>query len=155
MIGRLAIHSHKQRIKAVFERSDGLSEELLADHAKYLCILVSGFIEKSLSEIVLEHARRHSTLSIQRFVEIKTSRFTNAKPKKIIELLGSFDSDWQRMIEAILVDQNRAAFESVINLRNQIAHGALVGITFVQIKEYFKTIVAVIDEIQQICIPDN
>ena len=71
MTGRVAIHSHRQRIEAAFARSTGASgdAELLADHARYLCVLVSGFIEKSLAEIVLEHARRVAAPSVQRFVE--------------------------------------------------------------------------------------
>ena len=80
MPGSLSIHSHQQRIEAVFARSAALdyNPELLADHAKYLCVLVSGFIEKSLSEIVLEHARRVGAPSLQRFVEI--NRICNEKP---------------------------------------------------------------------------
>jgi hypothetical protein len=157
MTGRAAIHSHQQRIEAVFARSVALTQdaELLADHAKYLCVLVSGFIEKSLSEIVLEHARRTGAPSLQRFVEANTSRFTSAKAEKVLQLLAIFDPDWRRQIESTLVDKNKDAFDSVVSLRHQIAHGSSVGITFVRIKDYFESIVDVIELIQQTCIPDK
>lgn len=159
MIGRAAIHSHRQRIEAAFERSEELAlhdqEELLADYAKYLCVLVSGFIEKSLAEIALEHARRVSAPSVQRFVEKNTARFTNANAEKVLQLLGSFDPEWRNSIENILVDQYKDAFDSVVSLRHQIAHGASVGVTYVRIREYFKAISEVIDRIQDLCIPNT
>lgn len=155
MIGRAAIHSHRQRIEAAFARSTAASHdaELLADHAKYLCVLVSGFIEKSLAEIALEHARRVSAPSVQRFVEKNTARFTNANAEKVLQLLGSFDPDWRSNVESVLVDQYKDAFDSVVSLRHQIAHGASVGVTYVRIKDYFEAINEVIDHIQDLCIP--
>lgn len=156
MIGRAAIHSHRQRIEAAFSRSESASHdaELLSDHAKYLCVLVSGFIEKSLTEIALEHARRASGPSVQRFVEKNTTRFTNANAEKVLQLLGSFDPDWRINAERILVDQYKDAFDSVVSLRHQIAHGESVGVTYSRIKNYFEAISEVIDHIQDLCIPN-
>jgi hypothetical protein len=157
MTGRAAIHAHQQRIEAVFARATALANdpELLADHAKYLCVLVSGFIEKSLSEVVLEHARRTGAPSLQRFVEATTARFTNAKSAKVLQFLATFDPDWRRLVEGVLVDEYKDAFDSVVALRHQIAHGSSVGVTFVRIKDYFAAIVDVIETIQQTCIPDR
>ncbi len=157
MTGRASINSHRQRIEAVFARSTSLSQdtELLADHAKYLCVLVSGYVDKALSEIVLEHARRVGAPSLQRYVERNTSRFTNANATKVIQLLGSFDSDWEKAMNSFLVDKYKDALDSVISLRHQIAHGSSVGVTFVRIKEYFESIVEVVDRIQEICIPEK
>ena len=156
MMGRASIHGHRQRIEAAFARSELASHdaELLADHAKYLCVLISGFIEKSLAEIALEHARRAGAPSVQRFVEKNTARFTNANAEKVLQLLGSFDPDWRKNVESVLVDQYKDAFDSVVSLRHQIAHGASVGVTYVRIREYFKAINEVIDYIQDICIPN-
>lgn len=157
MTGRVAIHSHRQRIEAVFARSIALSHdaELLADQARYLCVLVSGFIEKALSEIVLEHARRTGAPSLQRFVEMNTARFTNANSTRVLQLLGSFNPDWRNAVESILVDKYKDSFDSVVSLRHQIAHGSSVGITYVRIKNYFEAIVDVIERIQELCIPDR
>lgn len=157
MTGRAAIHSHQKRIEAVFTRSGTLASdpELSADYAKYLCVLVSGFVEKSLSQIVLEHARRVGALSLQRYVEANTTRFTNANTEKILQLLGSFDPDWRRAFEAILVDQYKDAIDSVVSLRHHVAHGSSVSITYVQVKKYFEAIIEVIGLIQQECIPNR
>jgi len=157
MFGRAAIHSHRQRIEAAFARSNLLSDdaELIADHAKYLCVLVSGYIEKSLAEVALEHARRVGAPSVQRFVEKNTARFTNANSEKVLQFLGSFDPDWRLNVESVLVDRYKDAFDSVVNLRHQIAHGSSVGLTYVRIKEYFEAILEIIDYIQDLCIPNT
>jgi len=157
MRGRAAIYNHSKRIEAAFKRATAVSHdpELLSDYAKYLCILVSGYIEKSLAEIALEHARRTSAPSVQRFVEKNTARFSNANSEKVLQLLGSFDPDWRSTIEDILVDQYKDAFDSVVSLRNQIAHGTSVGVTYVRIKEYFEAIREMVERIQNLCIPSH
>ncbi len=157
MTGRAAIHSHKQRIEAAFVRSATLSHdtELLADYAKYLCVLVSGFVEKAISEIVLEHARRVGAPSLQRYVERNTSRFTNANSTRVLQLLGSFNADWEKQIRSFIVDEYKDALDSIISLRHQIAHGSSVGVTYIRIKEYFNSVKKVIEYIQDICIPEK
>jgi hypothetical protein len=115
MTGRLAVWSHRRRIEAAFRRAVGLDAdaELLADYSKYLCILVAGYIERSLSEIVLEHARRCGAPSLQKFVEHNTKKFTNANTEKLLRLLGSFDSEWRSILKARLTDEQVEAVNSV------------------------------------------
>lgn len=47
----------------------------------------------------------------------------NANSQRLMELLGSFHPDWRRDIEGVLVDNAKAAVDSVVVLRNSIAHG--------------------------------
>ena len=157
MTGRHAITSHQQRIDAAFARAAGLNAEpeLLADFSKYLCILVAGYIEKSFSEIALEHARRCGAPSLQNFVERNTSKFTNANTSKIVQFLGAFDSDWRSKIETYLVDERKDAVDSIYGLRNNIAHGVSVGITFARMKDYYATIKDLILYAQNLCIPEK
>jgi hypothetical protein len=88
MTGKAAVVSDQQRLDAIFARAQGLQSdpELLSDFAKYLCILVSGFLEKSLAELVLEHSRQTGGPTLQRYVESNTKRFTNANAEKIVVL---------------------------------------------------------------------
>jgi hypothetical protein len=157
MNGRAAIDSHRKRIEAVFDRSKKLmdDQELLADQARYLCVLVAGFIEKAMSEVVLEYTRRHGARSLQRYVEKGTSRFTSANSAKVLALLGSFEPSWSDQIGNILVDEYKDAFDSVVTNRHQIAHGISVGLTYARMRDYFRAIVHVIDKIEDLCIPPS
>ncbi len=123
MTGRAEVARLKQRLDATFARVRGASGdlELQSDFSRYLCILVSGYLEKSVSELVLAHASRSRSPSLQRFVDQRTKQFTNAKPQRLKELLNDFDPDWRTSFEAAVVDDVKAAVESVVDLRNKIA----------------------------------
>lgn len=157
MTGRHAIFSHQQRIDAVFSRVGSLAgdAELQSDLAKYLCILVAGYIEKSFAEIVLEHARRCGAASLQNFVERNTSKFTNANATKIAQFLGAFDSVWQSKIELYLRDDMKDAVDSIYGLRNNIAHGVSVGLTYTRMQNYYSKIKDLITYAQDLCIPES
>jgi RiboL-PSP-HEPN len=69
------------------------------------------------------------------------------------EVLGSFDADWQKTIEAFLVDEFKDAVDSVVNLRNKIAHGESVGVTYQTISEYYIRVQRVVDKVADLCVP--
>jgi len=131
MTGRAEVTRLKQRLDATFQRVAGIGSdlELQSDFARYLCVLVSGYLERAVAELVLEYARRSGSPSLQRFVELNTRRFTNANAERLQNLLGSFDPDWRQTLESFLVDELKDAVDSIVNLRNTIAHGGSVGLT--------------------------
>ncbi len=122
MTGRAEVARLKQRLDATFQRvaSIGSDLELQSDFAKYLCVLVSGYLESAVAELVLEHARRSGSPSLQRFVERNTRRFTNANTERLQNLLGSFDPDWRQTLESFLVDELKDAVNSLVDLRNRM-----------------------------------
>ena len=124
-----------------------------ADFAKYLCVLVSGYLEKAVVELVQEHARRCGAPSLQRFVEQKTRHFTNANAQKLQDLLGSFDPDWRKNVEGFLVDELKDAVDSIVALRNTIAHGNSVSVTYHRVSDYYQCVQQVIDKIADLCVP--
>ena len=157
MTGRAEVSRMKQRLDATFERVKGVSydPELQSDFAKYLCVLVSGYIERAMVELVLEHAREKGAPTLLRFVEQRTRTFTNANASRIQELLGSFDPAWrQELEENILVDEWKDAVDSVVSLRNTIAHGGSIGLTFNRIAEYYRRANHVMAQIETLCVPD-
>ena len=157
MNGRAAVWRLKQRLDATFTRAEriGSDPELQSDFARYLCILVSGYLEKAVAELVLEHSRRMSAPSVQRFVELQTRRLTNVNSQRLKDLLGSFDLDWQQDLSAFLVDERKDAIDSIVNLRNSIAHGQSVGVTYLQVVKYYEQIQKVIDHVADLCTPEK
>ena len=116
MTGRGEVARLKSQLDAAFDRAKRLAHladlETQADFARYLCVLVSGYLEKSISELVLEHARQCGGPSMQRFVESNTRRFSNANAQRIKELLGSFNTDWKADLDELLVDEFKDALVS-------------------------------------------
>lgn len=156
MTGRAEVARLRQTLDATFQRLASLpgDPEVLSDFARYLCVLVSGFLEQAVQELILEHARKRASPTVQRYVESRMRGFTNAKAQRLVELLGSFDQDWRRNLEAFLVDQRKDAVDSVIDLRNTISHGRYAGITMSRVGAYYNEVKGVIDHIAAICDPE-
>ena len=53
--------------------------DLQAHWARYLCILVSGFLENSISTIYIEYTKKKATPQIASFVEKELEKFQNPK----------------------------------------------------------------------------
>lgn len=155
MNGRAEVWRLKTRLDATFARAGqvGSNTELQADFARFLCILVSGYMEKAVTALVLEHARRQSAPSIQRFVEYRMTSFTNVNAQRLQQLMGSFDLDWERNLEQFLIDEKKAAIDSIRSLRNAIAHGEHVGITYTRISDYYKEVQKIIERVANLCSP--
>ena len=160
MTGPTEVARLKNQLDATFERARILNQdaELQSDFARYLCVLVSGYIEKVIIELVLEHVRENGKPTLQRFVERKMKRFPNPNPARILELLGDFDPRWQKEIKKFLADETRDvtwneagdAIWSVANQRNKIVHGETVEITYKRISAYYQQVQRVIERVTEL-----
>ena len=145
------VHGLQQRLDASFDRVDGIRDpELMSDFAKYLCVLVSGFLETAVAALVLEHARHRGAPTLQRFVDSKAQRFVNPKMQRLRDFLGSFDPEWRSALEQLPAEQTEAV-DSVVNLRNKIAHGESVGLTYGRMKNYYSEILKVLNVVERLC----
>ena len=77
----------------------------------------------------------------------------NHNPSLIQELLGDFDPDWRLELENILVDERKSAIDSIVDLRNTIAHGNPAGLTYSRICYYYQQAQHVIDQVEKLCVP--
>ncbi len=129
----------KHKIDNIFEITKGVSDdETKAALSKYLCVLVSGYLELNLREIILEYADTKSSPTIQNFIEFSIQGITNLKSGKIVESLNKFNSEWGKQFEAVISDEQKDAINAIVANRNNIAHGKDVGISFVRIKGYYE-----------------
>jgi hypothetical protein len=68
MTGQAEVKRLKQHLDATFQRIKGLPAgvdmEIQSDFARYLCVLVSGYLEKSVAELVLQHARNNGSVTL-------------------------------------------------------------------------------------------
>jgi len=155
MNGRTEVDRQRQKLDATFQRASKITEpEVLSDFARYLCVLVSGFLEQAIIELILEHVRTHSHSSIQQHVEQRLRQFTTAKTQRIIELFGSFDANWRKDLEAYLVEEYKAAVDSVVDLRQTVSHGRYADVTLVRIQNYYARVKDVIEHLANLCAPN-
>jgi uncharacterized protein (DUF849 family) len=127
--------------------------EVQSDFAKYLCVLVSGFLEKAVSALLEELAMRRSAPEVAAFVASELRYWMNPTTGKISDLLGSFSNAWRVRAEEFLVDEKKEHINSLVALRNKIAHGESVGTSLSQVKEYYKTTVTVVEFLADVIDP--
>lgn len=155
MIGKAEVARQRQQLDATFKRAAGLGAdaELLSDFARYLCVLVSGFLEQAVIELLIEYVRTHSDNRVQQHVEQRLRQLTNLRAQRLIEVLGNFDPDWRRDLESFLVDEYKDALNGIVDLRSTIAHGRYAGVTMTRVQNYYDRIKTVVERVSQLCVP--
>jgi len=125
MTGRAEVDRQRQHLDTTFSRARGLSAdaELPSDFARYLCVLVSGFVEQATTELLLEYIRTRSDPRIQRYVERRVRHLTNLKTQRLIDEIGAMDPEWRSTLEAFIIDEYKDALDGIVDLRNHVAHG--------------------------------
>ncbi len=147
------ISRNKQELDCLFEKVTVFSADtyLQSHWARYLCILVSGFLETSVRIIYRDYAKNKATPQIANFVEGKLEDFQNPKMEKILQLTGLFSKEWENDLRRETEGELKDAVDSIANNRNQIAHGGSVGISYSQIKSYYDRAIKVIELIENLC----
>ena len=147
-----SVVSHRGRIEAVFARAREIDDaQTHADVARYLCILVAGFIEQATRHIYGGYANRKSEPRVTRYVERQLAGFTNANAEKLCQVAGAFDAQWREDLVAFLAGDRKDAIDSVVANRHEIAHGQDVGITYIRVKEYFTHVKDTVDYLEAQC----
>lgn len=144
------IVKHKQRLDDLFEKGSIFSDdpELLANWSKYLCVLVSGFVEESVRVLILKYAKSKASPEIEHFVGRKIRSFHNPKMSNILTLFGDFSNKLKLQMESVTEGELKDAIDSVVQNRHQIAHGGTIGISFVTINDYYKRVLKVVEHIE-------
>lgn len=141
----------QKRLEATFARISALSEldpELQADYARYLCILVSGYFETAMHEIAISHCRERSSPTVVSYADSRLRKFQNVNSEKLLQFLSAFEGGWYEPAFAFLEGEHKDALNSVIALRNKIAHGEWVGLTYNTVKDYYRRIASIVEYVE-------
>ena len=151
MKGRAEVFRLRAQIDQTFkriERRDASDFELRSDFAKFLCILLSGFIERSVQELAMECCRHMSSGPALNFALAQLDgRGANPTSERILQMVGSFDPSWGENLRSFLTQERKAALDSVVGLRNSIAHGGSATTSYARVCEYRDRIADVIDHL--------
>ena len=139
---------YKTRISNIIRQLDDSEDlffensEMLAHFAKYLSVLISGYIEQSLKDIFFEYAKSKSAPEIISYIEKTWPISRNMKTENIKQILGQFNRTWELEFTEWLDEPKSASINNLIGWRNSIAHGQeqkANAVTLPTIKENFIT----------------
>lgn len=140
-----------QRLRALMRTAVASTNDLSlkGEWARYFCVLASGFLENSISEIYGEFVARTAHPAVANYAISRLDKIQNPKTDKFIETARSFDRAWGDALEIYVSREGRKdAIDSIMNNRHQIAHGKSVGVTYAQVESYLDRAVEVLEFIE-------
>jgi hypothetical protein len=151
-MSQVEINRQRQRLDDLFKKASKLPDAELQSHwSRYLCVLVSGFLENSVRITYSEYARARADPSVADFVERRLRQFQNPKMGSILELAGGFSQEWKQQLEKDTSGQLAESVNSIVGNRHKIAHGESVGLTLQALGQYYGDALQVVDLLRQQC----
>ena len=148
----LAIHQQRQRLDNLFEAAKAFTDGELRSHwSRYLCVLVSGFLENSVELCLGEYTRRRSVPPVANYVTSRLQGFQNPRMEKILDLLECFNPEWKTQLEAATQGKLSDSINSIVGNRHRIAHGESVALSMGSLRAYYDDAKVVVDLLQRTC----
>jgi hypothetical protein len=148
------LDSKRKRIQFLFENAPHSTQdmgELRAHWARYVCVVISGYLESTLREILLTYVTNRCPTDVTRYVSKQLGSFQNAKLDKIFVLIESFNPYWHSSLLNFIDDEHRDAINSIVGHRHAIAHGDLSNPTLGSLKKWYEKANDVIDYLVTLC----
>lgn len=151
---------YRSRITALFKSyGEDSSIESQAHSAKYLAVLVSGYLEQAIKELLLHYASEGARPQISRYVRETWPISRNMSADNIKDILFQFNESWSEQFVTWLSQQEsrKSHINSIVSWRNSIAHGQesnTTGVTLISVSAAFATIKELVSLIESMVKPD-
>lgn len=144
---------YNQKLDTLFNKTQEVSEdfEVQSHWARYLCVLVCGFLEIAVRTTYGEYASNKAHRNVSNYVTRKLDLFRSPSMGNIIELTGLFSKEWADDLEQATDGQLKDAVNSIVAVRHQIAHGKDASISYVRVREYYQSAVKVVKLLEKQC----
>lgn len=151
---------YKSRITHLFKSYQESDPESQSHNAKYLAVLVSGYLEQAVKEVLLHYASQGARPQISRYIEETWPISRNMKTENIEAILNQFSSSWGEEFQVWLSEktQRKGHINSIVQWRNSIAHGQesnTTGVTLVSVCNAFSSISELVSFIENKVKPDG
>ena len=141
MRGMREVHRLQQSLDVTVNRLCALEAEadVKAEFARYLCVLVSAFLERALQEWAYDVGGRLGGTRFERFVQSGMVQYRSPNSEQVLQCVGAFDPAWKDELQSSYAAELEAA-NSVVNQRHNVAHGRQSNVTLSQFEEYYRFI---------------
>ncbi len=129
--------------------------EMMAHNAKYIAVLVSGYLEQAIKEVLLNYANQGSRQHIIRYLEKSWPKSRNMNTSNIDVILKQFSKSWSISFASWISDQEnrKGDINNLVSWRNDIAHGNesnTTGVTISSVSQKFTTIKSLVTFIESL-----
>ena len=156
MFESFALNRRYQRLDTLFhqvEEASASNQELYSHWAKYLTVLVSGFVEECVEEIFSNYVDNCSNTKTASFVKSSIAGMrSNPNYEKLRKIVSMFDTNWANLLDEYSKQEGRQdALNSVMNVRHAVAHGRDTGITMSSLRSYFDKCTEILIFVEKQC----
>jgi hypothetical protein len=149
------IEFRRRQLIAAFSRAQALgntegSEELQADYAKYLCVRVCGFVERAVADVIMAYAQDKTPVPLRSYLESSLRRLRLVDKERLLQVVGTLDTRWRAELDSDVVDERQAAINSIVGLRNDIAHGGSSSVGLAQMVRYWAAAQEVVEKMEEV-----
>ncbi len=153
--------SRRTKLNAAFTlaeetiKANGWEPSLQALLSQHLCVLLSGFAEAFVEDVLRDYALTHGDWRLQRAASWVTDRFQNPKAGRLEELLATFDQEWGNDLKTFFGDDpaRRDALNSVVANKNKIAHGEDSNVSYVVLRSWRTSLQETAAFVEGLCLP--
>ena len=135
--------------------SDVTDDVSLQDHlARYICVMAAGFLEYGLQTIYSDFIDQSSSVQVTRFASKQLRRVTNPDVGTFLETARAFDPQWRVELREFFrndTEGTKEAINSIMKVRNSVAHGGSADITTEMVRDYLERSVKVLEFIERQC----
>lgn len=142
------IQKRTQKIKRLFSFISSLpdNDEVRSHWARYLCVLVYGFMETGTTDILYQYSKAASNMNVSNFCKVALDRSNNINSENLTQITQCFSRDWANKLSIYLQDNGRKdSLNTISTNRHRIAHGLDTGITISQVNAHFIKCVEILE----------
>ena len=125
-------------ISSARDEARNLSEGGRSWLAQLMTVWASGYLEATCRDVLRTYAEQRAEPSVARFVSRNLDRFSSPKMENILTLVRSFDKNRADDLEEFADGSVKESVNSIVGLRNQIAHGRPTNVSVGRISQYFE-----------------
>ena len=71
--------------------------------------------------------------------------------ERLLTLVGIFNPDWREKLKLETEGVLKDSIDSIVANRNKIAHGENVGVTYIRMKEWYDSVIKVLELLERQC----
>ena len=145
---RSGLNRIQRDLDQLFKRAEDVdqSSDLQSDLARYICVRLSGYLEQSLvlcgQSLCNQKAFGEGLDFSLSFLE----KAPNPRRDVIEAFVGRFSSQWSKDLQELMAtDEIGNSINSLVGIRNDIAHGKSQGVSLRRAYDYYAVVQRVID----------
>lgn len=134
MAGRAEAHGLWSTLSAEYERYKRAVEyiptaelRLQEDLRKYLCLRCAGFLEQVTLVVLAAYVDLKSSGPINEFGKTSIPKVINLTSERFVNLISRFGESHNRAVTQFLTPARHEALSDLLEVRNPIAHGDVIG----------------------------